>query len=99
MSKSAILPSYHPIPINTYNSFSDVSDHYFQTKKFRILGATLLAFLISLWVVATFSGTGFNIHTLRHYNKNNEAALAAASVLGEGGEEGLHGLEVENHGR
>ncbi|RGB36851.1 thioredoxin-like protein [Rhizophagus diaphanus] len=102
MSKAAILPTYYPItPINEHNhhTLSDFIDHYVQTKKSRILGATLIAFLISLWVVAEFSGTGFNIHSLRYYNKNNEAALAAASVMGEGGEEGLHGLEVENHGR
>jgi glutaredoxin len=63
------------------------------------LGITFIVFLISLWAVATFSGSGFNIHTLRYHNKHNEAAMAAASVLGEGGEEGIHGLEVENHGR
>ncbi|GBB84603.1 hypothetical protein RclHR1_11180004 [Rhizophagus clarus] len=100
-SKASILPSYHPISfdIHNHNSFSDFVDHYFHTNKLRILAFTFLAFLVSLWIVAEFSGTGFNIHTLRYYNKNNEAALAAASVLGEGGEEGLHGLEVENHGR
>ncbi|RIA90981.1 thioredoxin-like protein [Glomus cerebriforme] len=96
MSKSAILPTYHPI---SHNSFADVSDHYLKTKKFRILGVTFGIFLFSLWIVAKFSGAEFNIHALRHHNKNNEAAMAAASVLGEGGEEGIHGLEVENHGR
>ena len=64
------------------------------------MGITFAVFLFSLWAVAKFSGSGFNIHALRyHHNKYNDAAMAAASVLGEGGEEGIHGLEVENHGR
>jgi glutaredoxin len=46
--------------------------------------------------VANCNGNGFY---LRYYNKNSKAAIAAASVLGEGGEEGIHGLEVENHDR
>src|ERR1051325_8178542 len=101
MSKSAILPIHHPITINAFHqhdSFTEFSDHYLRTKKCRVLSITFAIFLFSLWVVAKFSGSGF-IHTLRCHNKHNEAAMAAASVLGEGGEEGIHGLEVENHGR
>lgn len=97
MSKSTILPTYHPIPINTFHDFS--IDHYLRTKRSRILGITFAVFLFSLWAVANFSGSGLNIHALRYHNRHNDAAMAAASVLGEGGEEGIHGLEVENHGR
>lgn len=106
MSKATILPIYHPLaPISTYNhdpknnSLIDICDYFLRTKKFKILGITFAIFLCSLWVVAHVSGSGFNIHNLRYYNKNNKAAIAAAWVLGEGGEEGIHGLEVENHGR
>jgi glutaredoxin len=102
MMSKTILPINHPITINTfhhYDSFTEFSDHCLRTKKFRILSITFAIFLFSLWVVAKFSGSGFYIHNLRCHNKHNEAAMAAAAVLGEGGEEGIHGLEVENHGR
>ncbi|CAI2177893.1 4080_t:CDS:2 [Funneliformis geosporum] len=105
MSKATILPIYHhPLAsINHHdpknNSLIDICDYILRTKKFKILGITFGIFLCSLWVVAHVSGSGFNIHNLRYYNKNNKAAIAAAWVLGEGGEEGIHGLEVENHGR
>ncbi|CAG8696529.1 17116_t:CDS:2 [Cetraspora pellucida] len=88
MTKAAILPTTHPIPPTKHrrNSFVEVSDYILRTRRFRILGSALGLFLCSLWVVAHFSDASFNIHTLQRY-KNNEAAMVAASVMGDGGEE------------
>ncbi|CAG8463832.1 17370_t:CDS:2 [Acaulospora colombiana] len=101
MFKASLLPVHHlasPAFHQRRNSFAQVSDHLIKTRKFRILGVTLGLFLCSLWIVANFSGTEFNINTLRRF-KHNDAAIAAASVMGEGGEEGIHGLEIQIHGR
>ncbi|CAG8485120.1 15660_t:CDS:2 [Cetraspora pellucida] len=100
MTKAAILPTTHPIPYTKHrrNSFVEVSDYILRTRRFRILGSALGLFLCSLWVVAHFSDASFNIHTLQRY-KNIEAAMVAASVMGDGGEEGIHSLEVQSHSR
>src|SRR6185312_7841885 len=87
MSKT-LLPTHYQIP----HSNKKLHDRVWRTKKFRILSATLLIFLCSLWAVASFSGTHFNFDTLRPY-RNNAAAMAAVSALGEGGEEGMQALE------
>ncbi|CAG8479169.1 5622_t:CDS:2 [Ambispora leptoticha] len=72
-------------------------DATWKTKKYKILLATLAIFLGSLWFVSHFSGAGFDIHSLKQY-QDNAAAMAAASVMGDGVEEGIHGLEVQSHG-
>ncbi|CAG8454657.1 13048_t:CDS:1 [Racocetra fulgida] len=100
MSKAAILPTSYPIPPMNHrrNSFVEVSDFILRTRRFRILGSTLGLFLCSLWVVAHFSDASLNIHTLQRF-KSNEAAMVAASVMGDGGEEGIYSLEVQSHSR
>ncbi|CAG8761770.1 15048_t:CDS:2, partial [Dentiscutata erythropus] len=100
MSKTAILPTYHPISPTNHrrNSFVEISDHVLRTRRFRILGSTLGLFLCSLWVVAHFSDASLDVHTLHRF-KNNEAAMVAASVMGDCGEEGIHSLEVQSHSR
>ncbi|CAG8517688.1 9669_t:CDS:2 [Ambispora gerdemannii] len=72
-------------------------DATWKTKKHRVLLATLALFLCSLWFVSHFNGAGFDINSLKKY-QDNAAAMAAASVMGDGAEEGIHGLEVQSHG-
>ncbi|CAG8447552.1 462_t:CDS:2 [Acaulospora morrowiae] len=96
MSKESLLPTYRTSFRRAHNSFIQFSDHFIKTRKFRILSATLGLFLCSLWIVARFGGTAFNINTLRRF-RHNGAAIAAASVMGECGEEGIYGLEVHGY--
>src|SRR6266540_1130873 len=106
MSKAMILPIYSQMDHKSRDksrdrsrdngSLPEICDYFLRAKKFKILGITFGIFLCSLWIVVNCNGSGFY---LRYYNKNSKAAIAAASVLGEGGEEGIHGLEVENHDR
>ncbi|RHZ81984.1 hypothetical protein Glove_115g6 [Diversispora epigaea] len=105
MTKETLLPLYNPTFYNPYknnqqrrNSLVEVGDHYLRTKKYRILGVTLGIFLCSLWAVAHFSGIDRYQFIKGGGVIRDGAALAAAIVLGENGEEGIHGLEVENHG-
>ncbi|CAG8651608.1 6902_t:CDS:1, partial [Paraglomus occultum] len=93
MAKS-LLPIHYP-NVQHYST-NKLHDRVWRTKKFRILSTTLLIFLSSLWAVANFSGAHFNFDTLRPY-RNNAAAMAAVSALGEGGEEGIQALEVQTH--
>src|SRR5438128_1474592 len=84
---------------NKINIFIEYSDHFFRTKNFRILFVTLTIFLCSLWVLANFDASTIHFHRkLRHY-KNSRVAIVAASVMGDSGEEGIHGLEIEIHDR
>ncbi|RIB28569.1 thioredoxin-like protein [Gigaspora rosea] len=100
MSKATILPTSHPIPPTNHrrNSLVEIGDHVIRTRRFRILSSTIGLFLCSLWVVAHFSDASIDMHTLHRF-KNNEAAMVAASVMGDCGEEGIHSLEIQSHSR
>lgn len=95
-------PPLPPPPPHSYhqqkrNSLAKVGDHFLRTKKFRILSVTLGIFLGSIWILTNFSGTIDHRRLIKGGETRDGAALAAAIVLGENGEEGIHGLEVENH--
>ncbi|CAG8473608.1 2057_t:CDS:2 [Diversispora eburnea] len=86
MTKETLLPIY-----------IEIGDHYLRTQKYRVLGVTLGIFLCSLWAVAHFSGIDHHqfIFIKGEGVISDGAALAAAIVLGENGEEGIHGLEIK----